>query len=86
LTRLFHNHTHPLSAISQTVKTWCDRCLANEKEYLGAIDWESFVDKPACIKIEPGSVKNGEHYDNIAEILALNDDEVEKTACEPKKD
>ena len=84
LTRLFHKHTHPLSAVSLAAKSWCERDLAAEEENIGEVDWQSFVDSPACIKIEPGAVKDGKRFDNIVEILALPDEEVEAT-CEPKE-
>ena len=81
LTRLFHKHFHPMSALSVMAKTWCERDLAAEEE-AGGVDLQTFVDSPACIKIEPGAEKGGRHYDNIVEILPLKD-EIEP-ACEPK--
>jgi hypothetical protein len=83
LTRLFHKHFHPLSALSVAVKAWCARDLAAEDEN-GEVDLETFVDVSANIKIEPGAEKAGRRYDNIVEILPLNDDEMEP-ACEPKE-
>ena len=83
LTRMFHKHFHPMSALSAVAKSWCDRDLAAEEESAGEVDLESFVDVPACIKIEPGNVKDGVRYENIVEVLALNDDEV-KSTCEPE--
>lgn len=84
LTRLFHKHHHPLSALSLAAKSWCKRDLAGEDENTGEVDLQTFVDMPACIKLEPGSVKDGRRYDNIVEILPLNDEGVEAT-CEPKE-
>ena len=83
LTRLFHKHFHPLSALSTAARKWADRDLAAEDENIGEVDLESFIDMPACIKIEPGAEKGGRRYDNITEILPLNDDEIE-TIGEPK--
>lgn len=87
LTRLFHNHTHPKSAWSIAAKSWLDRDLAAEEENSGAVNLKSFVDEPACLKIEPGAVYNGKRYDNITEILAADDDydvteEIDDGACE----
>jgi hypothetical protein len=75
LTRLFHKHTHPKSAWSIAAKSWLDRDLAAEEENLGEVDLTSFVDEPACLKIEPGAVYDGKRYENIAEILGRDDDE-----------
>ena len=82
LARLFHKHFHPMSALSVAVKAWCARDLAAEDE-CGGVDLETFVDTTAFIKIEPGSVKDGRRYDNIVEILPLNDGKTKPT-CEPK--
>jgi hypothetical protein len=82
LTRLFHKHFHPMSALSVAAKSWCERVLAVEEES-GGVDLQAFVDSSACIKIEPGAEKGGRHYDNIVEILPLKDEEIE-TTCEPK--
>ena len=81
LTRLFHLHTHPLSAVSLAVKQWCGRNLADEVEYLGGVDWQSFVGERARIKLEPGAVKGDKCYENIVEILA-SDDEAWNPSCE----
>jgi len=74
-TRLFHKHTHPKSAWSMAVKSWLDRCLADEEENMGAVDLQSFVGESACLKLEPGAMYNGKRFDNIAEILGRDDDE-----------
>lgn len=76
LTRLFHKHFHPMSALSVTAKAWCERDLAAE-EGVGDVDLQSFVDSTANLKIEPGAEKEGRHYDNIVEILPLNAAEIE---------
>jgi hypothetical protein len=73
-TRLFHLHTHPMSAVSQAVKSWCDRDLAAEEEDQGKVNWQSFVNKRACLKLEPGAVKNGQRFENITEILGSEDE------------
>jgi len=83
LTRLFHKHFHPLSALSVAVKAWCARDLAAEDEN-GEADLETLVDSPANIRIEPGAEKAGRRYDNIVEILPLHTGESEP-ACEPKE-
>lgn len=83
LTRLFHKHTHSMSALSVAAKSWCDRDLAEEEENTGDVDWQSFVDLSACLKIEPGLVKEGKRYINIVEILAGQEDDP-KTADEPE--
>ena len=75
LTRLFHNHTHPKSAVSAAVKKWCDRDLQDEEEN-GGTDWQSFVNQPACIRIEPGNIVGNRHYENITDIVPLNDGEI----------
>jgi hypothetical protein len=75
LTRLFHKHFHPLSALSVAAKAWCDRDLAAEEENIGDVDLQSFEDTPAKLKIEPGAEYNGKRYDNITEILPLDDDD-----------
>lgn len=82
LTRLFHKHFHPMSALSVAAKAWSERDLAAEDEN-GEVDLQTFVESPACIKIEPGAEKGGRHYDNIVEILPLNGEKIE-TASEPK--
>lgn len=84
LTRLFHKHSHPKSALSLAVKMWRDRNLAAEEENLGEVDWQSFVDTPACLKLEPGIIKDGRRFEHIVEILALNDCELEATS-EPEE-
>jgi len=68
LTRLFHKHFHPMSSLSVTAKSWCERNLAEEEEN-GGVDLQTFIDMPACIKLEPGSLKDGKRYDNIVEIM-----------------
>lgn len=93
LTRLFHRHTHPMSAWSMAAKSWLDRDLAAEEENLGEVDLKSFVDEPACLKIEPGAMYDGKRYENITEILGRDDDEdvVEEiddgqgVICEPEE-
>jgi hypothetical protein len=75
LTRLFHLHTHPMSALSIAAKSWLDRDLADEEEKSGRVDIKSFVDEPACLKVVPGDMYNGKRYENIAEILGRDDDE-----------
>lgn len=84
LTRLFHRHTHPLSAVSVAVKSWCGRDLAGEETNLGEVDWSSFVDSSARLRIEPGAVKDGRQYENIVEIMPPADDAAE-AACEPQE-
>jgi len=76
LTRLFHKHTHPKSAWSLAAKSWLDRDLAAEEENLGEVDLKTFVDEPACLKVEPGAEYNGRRYDNITEILGRDDEDV----------
>ncbi len=83
LTRLFHKHYHPLSALSVAARAWCERDLAAEDED-GGVDLQIFVDMLGLLKIEPGAMKDGRRYDNIVEILPLNDDEIE-TNCEPEE-
>jgi hypothetical protein len=70
--------------VSQAVKKWCDRDLADEQESAGEVDWQSFVNRKACLKLEPGAVKNGKQFENIAEILEVCEDE-EVTICEPQE-
>jgi len=79
-TRLFHLHTHPKSAVSQAAKSWCDRDLAAEEENQGKVNWQSFVGKRACLKLEPSLGKNGNSYENITQIRR-----VDETTCEPKE-
>jgi len=84
LTRLFHRHTHPLSALSTAVKSWCDRDLAAEEECQGRVNWQSFVGTGASLKLVPGAVKDGRCFDNITEILPLRDEGAELD-CEPQE-
>ena len=69
LTRLFHKHFHPMSTLSVTAKTWCNRDLAAEEENIGAVDLQSFVESSAQLKLTPGALIDGRRYFNIAEIL-----------------
>ena len=84
LTRLFHRHTHPMSAVSVAVKSWCGRDLAAEEDNVGEVDWQQFVGLPARLKIEPGKMKDGRRYENIVAILPPADDAPE-AVCEPKE-
>jgi hypothetical protein len=84
LTRLFHKHFHPLSALSTAARSWCQRDLEAEEENIGEVDLQTFIDMPATIRLEPGAMKDGKRYDNIAEILPLEKEEVKET-CEPKE-
>jgi len=56
LTRMFHLHTHPMSALSVAAKSWCGRNLAAEEQNIGEVDLQSFVDSSARLRIEPGAV------------------------------
>lgn len=82
-TRLFHLHTHPMSAVSIAAKSWCDRDLAAEEEDQGKVNWQSFVGRRACLKLEFGAVKDGKRYENITEILEVR--ERVNGNCEPKE-
>ena len=75
LTRIFNRNVHPMSAVSEAVKTWCGRDLAAEENYLGGVDWSAFVDSEARLRTAPGNVKDGRHFENIVEILPPADDD-----------
>jgi hypothetical protein len=78
LTRLFHKHFHPMSALSTTAKRWCNRDLAAEQENIGEVDLQSFVDSAAQVRLEPGIVKDGKCFERIAAILPPDHEEVQE--------
>ncbi len=68
LTRIFHKHTHQMSALSIAIKSWYNRSL-EEEEAISGLDLTTLIDQQARLKLAPTVTKNGGSFDKIAEIL-----------------
>lgn len=80
-TRLFHKHIYKFSALSIAVKSWTGRDLEREADHIDDVDFKAFEKLPAVLKLEPGNVKNGRRYENIIEIIGVDED-AQDTECE----
>lgn len=68
LVRTFHKHTHPMSALSIAVKSWCGRDLEQE-EAIGTLDLASLVGEQVRLKLQPTPTRAGGSFDKITEFL-----------------
>jgi hypothetical protein len=68
LTRIFHKHTHQMSALSIAIKSWCNRSL-EEEEAISGLDLTTLIGQQARLKLVATVTRNGGSFDKIAEIL-----------------
>ena len=85
LVRTFHKHTHPMSALSIAVKSWCGRDLEQE-EAIGTLDLTSLVGEQVRLKLQPTLTKNGGSFDKIVEFLPPGEVHVQPTKYQREED
>jgi hypothetical protein len=68
LTRTFHKHPHPKSALSTAVKSWCGRDLHAEAS-AGKLKLDNLKHEQARLKLQPVLTNSGGSFDKIIEIL-----------------
>ncbi len=68
LKRTFHKHTHPMSALSIAVKTWCGRDLEQE-EAISGLDLTTLIGEQVRLKLQPTPTKNGRTFDKLVDFI-----------------
>jgi hypothetical protein len=85
LVRTFHTHTHPMSALSTAVKSWCGRDLEQE-EAVGTLDLTSFIGDQGRLKLQPTPTKSGGSFDKVIEFLPPGEVQVQPEKYQREED